>query len=61
MLTTKTIDATHERIKVIPQGADDRLYRKPHSPQSYIFDEYALGWRRGYYKGGTLFLQMSKH
>lgn len=45
------MEATHERVKVIPHGSDDARYRKPQSPESYIYDEYALGWRRGYYRG----------
>ena len=29
----------------------DKAYRKPLSPASFTFDNYALGWRTGFYRG----------
>ena len=42
---------THKPVSVIPISAKSLKFIKPQCPVTYTADEYALGWRRGFYRG----------
>lgn len=46
------LEETHQPNNIIkPEPSYMRLYRKPGIPVTMTLDTYALGWRRGYYRG----------
>lgn len=56
VLSRTSLDETHRPVSVIPDSASSAQFRKPRCPVSYTFGEYALGWRRGYYRGWPMIL-----
>ena len=45
------LDDTYDRVVITPFSEFDSLYRKPHSPETFNYDEYGYAWRRGFYRG----------
>lgn len=50
-LWSQVIKDTWKPVQVISEDSFTAKYRKPNSPESYVFNEYGLGWRIGYYRG----------
>ena len=48
---SKVLKETWTPLQVIKEDATTSKYHKPNCPVSYIFNQYALGWRTGFYRG----------